>query len=583
MRRNPAPPVLLVCAAFACAAGLVAQGGVAPTPSLLPPAWLQTFAVHAGTAQHLRVPPTPAPHAAVDVVLGGRLVTLDLAPVELRAPGFAMFARTANGLLALPAGSADTWRGTVLGDAASAVAATLTGGSLRAYVREGSGQLWVVQPLRDAFPAAAAATHVVFRGGDCAPLPGRCGVAAAAVAVPPAGGEDVQYVCELALEADYALFQYHGGSATAVQADVLGIVNAVDLIFDHDVQVHFQVTQLIVDSAPDPYTSSNANTLLAELRTNWNNNQGGVARDVAHLFSGRAIGAASGGTIGIAYVGTVCNLASAYGLSETHWTTNYAYRVAVTAHEFGHNFNAVHCDGQAACSLMCSVVGGCAGNSGAFSAGEQQQIVAYRATATCLAAQATLPAIASASPASFATVHPPLVTLNGSGFIGTTVVQVGPQQLTSGFQVLSDAQLRLTPPAGLPLGNHAVTVTNPAGTSNASPLLYTASNPCEVVVPSATYGGAMFEWRMGGWPNDAAFLLIGWSNATAPWLGQQLLNGYLLVWNGSLDQQGLATLAVTVPSGLLTGFTVYSQLVDIDPVTATLRSVSTIPGSWIVF
>jgi hypothetical protein len=586
MHRSIGKVLFLACTALVLAAvPAAAQVQIATNVvAQMPPAWRHAFAVDAGTVQHLQVPAAPVQQAAIDVVLAGRPFTIDLVPFEVRSASFQLFARTNAGLVSLPAPSATTWRGTVLGDAGSEVAATLDGGSLRAYVRKGDGQLWVVQPLADAIAGAPAAMHAVFRGSDGAVTNGRCGVVGGPVRVPAPGiGGDVVYECELALEADFPLYQWNGGSVANTQNDVLGIVNAVDLIFRTDVQVHFTVTQLIVDTAVDAYATSVASSLLSQVQNQWNGTWGAFARDVVHLFSGRQIGAASAGTIGIAYVGTVCDTASAYGLSETHWSANYAYRVAVTAHELGHNFNATHCDGQPSCSLMCSVVGGCSGNTSSFSAPEQAQILAFRQTATCLVAQATPPQIASATPSQVATVNPGIVVLGGTGFFGTTAVTVGSQQVTAGITVLSDTQLRFPAPPGMPLGGQPLTVTNPAGTSNAVVLTYNASDPCQLVVPSATYGGAFFQWRMGGWPNDFAFLGISVMNTTSPWLGQPLVDGFLLIWSGGLDAQGLANFAVTVPTGLLAGFTVYSQLLDVDLSTVTLRSVSSIPGSWIVF
>lgn len=579
--------LVAVCAAFSVSSGAGLAQSPAPAAvrtALLPPAWLQAFDVHAGTVQTLSVPAAPGPSVGIDVVFAGRPVTLELVPFDVRSASFQLWTRTASGLLPVPAPAATTYRGSVVGEPASAVAATLAGGSLTAYVRCGSGELWIVQPLRDAFAGAPPAAHVVFRGTDSLPRNGRCGVAPGAGRLsPPSGGLDAQYLCDLALEADYPLFLLNGNSVAATQNDVLGIVNAVDLIFGTDVQVHFVVTQMVVDAVPDVYTTSNASALLSEFQNHWNNVHGSIPRDVAHLFSGRAIGAASGGTVGMALVGVVCDTGNGYGLSETRWSTNYAYRVGVTAHELGHNFNATHCDGQPACSLMCSLIGGCAGNPGSFSAPEQAQIVAFRQTASCLVMQPTVPVITSAQPNQVATVSPPLVTLAGNGFLGTTMVTVGSQPVTAGITVLSDTQMRFPPPVGLPLGSHPVSVTNPAGTSNPTALAYAAANPCQVVVPAAVFGGATFVWRMGGWPNDYGFLGLSLQHTTSPLLGQSILDGFLLIWHGGLDARGMATLSVGVPSGLLTGFTVYSQLLDLDPAMNTLRSVSSVPGTWIPF
>ena len=561
-------------------ASLSAQSA-AGAPALAPPKVLAAFDVAAATLQNLALVSTPAPGGlTVDLWLGGSTVTVVLAPFDVRPPGFRMFERTAGGLVLVPTPPCRTFRGSIVHENGSAVAATVEAGQLTAYVRRANGDVWVAQPLALAFPGAAPGLHVVFRGADGLPLPASCAVLGTGLPLPPAAaGLDVVYACELAIEADHPLFLANGSSTAATQADVLGVVNAIDLIFRNDVQIQLQVTQLIVDVVPDPYTTSVASALLAEFQTHWNTNYAALARDTAHLFSGRPLGASSGGTIGFANVGVVCNLTQAYGVSQTNWTTNFAYRVGITAHELGHNCNATHCDGQPTCSLMCSLIGGCSGNVGGFGAAEQAQIQAFQQFATCLAPQATQPQITGVTPVQIATVNPPLVTITGSGFVGTTAVTVAGQAVTNGIQVLSDSQLRFVPPAGLPLAFHPVSVTNAAGTSNAAVLWYRGSDPCQVLVPSTVSGGAVLTWTMGGLPGDDGYLIVALTNTTSPLYGQLVLDGFLLLWSGALDARGMATLAVPIPPGFLAGITLYSQMGDALPGAGTLRSVSATPAT----
>jgi hypothetical protein len=323
--------------------------------------------------------------------------------------------------------------------------------------------------------------------------------------------------------------------------------------------------------------------LLSQFQQRWTTTYAAIPRDVAHLLTGRNVGQASGGTIGVAYLGSVCNLVFGYGLSQTRFSSNFALRVAVTAHEIGHNFNASHCDGQTGCAIMCSTAGGCSGSVNAFSATERAQIVAFRTAAPCLTVQPSTPQITSITPNTFLTVNPTVLTINGSGLFGVNLVTIGGTAITAGITVVSDAQVRVVPPIGLPLGPLLVSVTNSAGTSNVQLVVANPANPCLVFVPSATFGGATMTWRMGGWPGDPALLGIGFVNTTTPFLGQPLMDGFILIWSGVLDGRGLANFAVPLPPGLLTGFTFYSQLLDVDPATGGLRSVSTLPSTWIVF
>jgi hypothetical protein len=186
----------------------------------------------------------------------------------------------------------------------------------------------------------------------------------------------------------------------------------------------------------------------------------------------------------------------------------------------------------------------------------------------------TVPQISSASPALVATVAPPMVTLGGSGFLGTTTVTIGGQPLVGGFTVLSDTQLCFTPPAGLPLGVQMATVSNPAGTSNATFLVYQASDPCQLVVPDITQASAPFTWRLGGWPNGTGYLGVSLVDSNVPLQGFLVLSQFLTLWSGPLDARGMATVTVPQVPALLSGFPFYSQLIDGVTGTGTVRSAS---------
>jgi hypothetical protein len=577
------PAVAFAVAAWSGTADLRAQGGDGQGPRVLPapPGLLQQFDVMVGTVQSLTVPQAPGA-ALIEVVLGGATVQLELQPHDVRSPAFQLFERTAAGLQLLPTPPSVTYRGGIAGEADSIVAATIDGGSVCAYVLRGD-ETWVVQPVREVNPAARPSLHVVYRGADGANLPFHCGVQGTQVPVPEPIRTDVVFVCDLAIEADFPFYQANGSNTTATQNDVMSTVNAIDVIYRRDVDITYNVTQLIVNSAADPYTTNQPGTLLNQFANHWNNNHGGIVRDVAHLYTGRPMGQVSGGTIGIATLGTVCSIGSAYGVSQSRFTSNFAYRVAVTAHELGHNWNANHCDSSPPCNIMCSGVGGCANQPGSFSLGEQNEIVTFRQSRPCLVQQITTPSIGSITPIQVKTFRPPLLTVNGNGLTGVNQITVGSAVVNSGITVLSDNQLRFTPPEGLPLGVTLISATNSAGTSNTAGVIYTATNPCEVAVPPGVIGGTTVEWDMGGTQNDFAFLVLSLANTTSPLQGFPVLNGFSVIWAGGLDTVGMASFSLPVPAGVLNGLRVYSQLLDIQAGTLNVRSVSTTPSTLIVF
>ncbi len=92
-----------------------------------------------------------------------------------------------------------------------------------------------------------------------------------------------------------------------------------------------------------------------------------------------------GSTIGCAYVGQICDQNWGYNINEAHFTSTYANRVALIAHELGHNWSASHCqDSPNGCNIMCNFVAGCSGNVTSFSPDPKAQIIDHRSSRTCL-------------------------------------------------------------------------------------------------------------------------------------------------------------------------------------------------------
>jgi hypothetical protein len=52
---------------------------------------------------------------------------------------------------------------------------------------------------------------------------------------------------------------------------------------------------------------------------------------------------------------------------------------------------------------------------------------------------------------------------------------------------------------------------------------------------------------------------------------------------GALSAGGLGSFAVPVPAGALTGLTLYSQILDVDPVTITLAGASAVGATQFFF
>lgn len=321
--------------------------------------------------------------------IDGRRVTARLEPAALRSPGFRLLVANPDGSLheqAAPPSHA--WRGTIVEFPGSIVGGTIVDGALTAAIGLPDGRLFFVQPVRSVDARADRALHVVYEGNAVAADSGVCATHEAQVVVPlPSGSAPLAVmapkVADLAIDADFEFYNLNGASVSATVDDIESVMSGVNVVYQRDCNLTHRLSAVIVRSTePDPYDTTDPDALIDEMQAHWNAAQTGVPRDLAHLMTGKNI---DGGTIGIASVGVVCSRTRAYGLSQSRFTSNFARRTALTAHELGHNWNADHCDGVTPCNIMCSSIDGCNGiGLPNFEPQGIQDITAFAATRTCL-------------------------------------------------------------------------------------------------------------------------------------------------------------------------------------------------------
>jgi len=173
--------------------------------------------------------------------------------------------------------------------------------------------------------------------------------------------------------------QYVASSNGNVNGQVLSQMNVVDGIFSEQVNVQFNIEQIIPLSNNGPLTSTDPSGLLNAFRSYINSNVGNPG--LAHLFSGKNL---NGSTIGIAYLRALC---TSNGVGVTQAGGRGITGALTAAHEFGHNFGAPHDNqGGSACSnsprgfLMNPSING----SDQFSQCSLSQIAPVVARARCL-------------------------------------------------------------------------------------------------------------------------------------------------------------------------------------------------------
>jgi len=185
------------------------------------------------------------------------------------------------------------------------------------------------------------------------------------------------------------------------------------------------------------------------------------------------------------------------------------------------------------------------------------------------------PVVTSVVPASIEAVvldGPATITLNGSGFAGTTAVKVDGTLLSTfpaQWAIVNDSTLTFSMPIASKLGAVSVDVTNPFGTANTSVNVVVNASPTIELKnsnPSFLFQAIGLELVAGGNPGDIAFLLGSPSLLPTPLPG--LVDVPLAIGNNfsSLFILGSPVIGaagyteVTVPmSGLPTGLAIHVQ------------------------
>jgi hypothetical protein len=545
----------------------------------------QDLAVRDLSLQELSLPAAPGSAFAVAVVLDGNPMQLLLSPHSMRSPDFQLLVQVESGaIVSQEAAPIATYRGEVEGVPGSVVAASLVDGQLTALIRLAPGlPVFGVQPASASVPGASRRLHAVYSSVDRIALDGACGTDTSGPWVPEApaapGPADADKVCEIACDADVEFYNKNNHSVATTESDIENVLNAVGAIYQGDVGISYLITTILVRTAePDPYGSTSPGTLLNQFSGSWNSQQGAIPRDTAHLFTGKEL---DGSVIGIAQLNVICNKSSAYGLSQSKWTTSMLYRAGLTAHEIGHNWSAQHCDGIGDCSIMCSGIGGCSGDVNNFGQSEKNQILNKKNASTCLSDPGPIlpPTVSSLTPNAVQAFQPASVTITGTNLSTTTKVTVGGIDVTTlnGLLSVSASQVSFTPPTPTSLGSKSVTVTTLGGTSSALTLSYSATNPPVLVNETLGFTGMPYTWSWGASPSKGFWLVASVTSATVTVQGQELLANYIIVTPGTLNAAGVGSLTANMPASAM-GLQFLSQLFTFNPLL-----VSNITATWIPY
>ena len=230
------------------------------------------------------------------------------------------------------------------------------------------------------------------------------------------------------------------------EAALLARFNIVDGIFSEQVGIQITVTEIqLFQPGDNTLSATEAGALLDQLTDLRDATPALRATGVTHLFTGTNL---DGITVGIAYLGTLCNSRFAAGLSEAR--RNETSDALIATHEIGHNFGAPH-DGdpdEACASTPETFIMAASGTgSNQFSACSIQQMQPAIDNATCLTALSAVDVGVS---------HSPTAT---TGLVTRTVTQAV-RVTNGGTEAASNVSLDVDIPAGLEVLSNAPSAGN---------------------------------------------------------------------------------------------------------------------------
>jgi hypothetical protein len=137
-------------------------------------------------------------------------------------------------------------------------------------------------------------------------------------------------------------YEFTNSKGENAQSAIMTRLNNVDVIYSEQlgIQINVPVIETFTD-INDPFSdATDPGLLLIDVNAYRVNDPLQKNQGLTHLFTGRDL---DGSTVGIAYIGALCNATHGTGLSEGNGSATLDTMIA--AHEIGHNFGAPH-DGE---------------------------------------------------------------------------------------------------------------------------------------------------------------------------------------------------------------------------------------------
>ncbi|XP_041829179.1 disintegrin and metalloproteinase domain-containing protein 9 [Melanotaenia boesemani] len=170
---------------------------------------------------------------------------------------------------------------------------------------------------------------------------------------------------ELVLVVDNLRYNFKKKNDTAVRDEMVEMANLLDGYYKKlNIRVVLVGLEIFKDSNPFSVDGSAGEVLESFVKWRKTTLLPKIRHDIGQLIVGRP--QAYGSVLGMAFVGTVCSVASSGGIN-VYSDNSLAYISTVVAHEMGHNLGMTHDDNRCSCDGKSCIMSSSAGGSTMFS------------------------------------------------------------------------------------------------------------------------------------------------------------------------------------------------------------------------
>lgn len=346
--------LVILCHSPSVEAGHDASGVIAPAvfndADLLAQS-LTAFGLNDGTLIDINLPEGVGNGFVTVLPVDGDAWTLDLRPHSILSPEYKLLVQIEGGAIVeeTPA-PIRTVRGVVAEMNDSVFAGSLLGEGLAGVISLSDGRRYWIEPVGLKLPGIRRSLHILYMNENVNPSGGTCASDAQAPqltdenAGAPRGAACGTGLCfaELATDADFEYYQRYGSNVTNVENRIQLVVNTMNVEYERDVQITHVITTIVVrTTSNDPYTTTNSDGLVTQVRNEWLTNFPNVPRDITQLFTDRDI---DGTVIGQAFnIAIVCTN-QAYSYAQSDCCGSLSCASDLHAHENGHVWGGFHCN-----------------------------------------------------------------------------------------------------------------------------------------------------------------------------------------------------------------------------------------------